>query len=134
MNPPPNPTQPSGLLNAGTILLLVGAILSCVGALALVVFGAFFTIMLGVLAESDEAIIVPIIMGIVYIGGGLLMGVGAIFGFRGYGRAKAGDAHAGWINGLVSALLPPLQVVNLIGAVLCMVSPEGEAAKRARAR
>ena len=48
------------------------------------------------------------------------------------GEGRAGDAHGAWVKGLVSSLLPPLHVVNLIGAILCLVIPEGEAAKRAR--
>ncbi|MEK6974785.1 MAG: hypothetical protein AABY18_00420 [Candidatus Thermoplasmatota archaeon] len=63
---------------------------------------------------------------------GVFLGVGALFAFLAYGKAKRGDAHGAWVQGLVTSLLPPPQVVSLLGAIFCKVSHEGEAAARAR--
>jgi hypothetical protein len=70
---------------------------------------------------------------LVYAGLGLLTAGSAVLGFMAYGRAKAGDARGAWVRGLVAALLPPLQVVPLVGALLCLLCPEGEAQGRPRA-
>lgn len=122
--------QQSGLAKAGRILLLVGAILAVVGGAALVVLGAVFLV-LGDL-EGDAGAFVPgRLIGAVYFVLGILQGVGAIFGFLAHGRARRGDWHGAWVFGLVAALVPPLQVVPLLGAIFCLVSPEGDATKSA---
>lgn len=122
--------EPSGLYKAGSILVLVGAILSAVGAFFLVI-AATFMLILGsnLLGGETESTFPALIVGIVYLVLGLMMVVGCIFGFQGYAAAKRGDVHAGWVKGLVCALLPPLQAVPLIGAILLLVSPEHEASK-----
>ena len=125
--------QRSGLFNAGSILLLIGAILQVVGAVFLVGFGIFFVVLSGIIEDSGDESPVPAVIAAVYIGLGFLSALGSVFGFLGYRDSQRGDAHGAWVKSLVSALVPPLQVVNLIGAILCLVSPEGEAAKRARA-
>ena len=118
----------SGLYKAGTILLLVGAILHAVGAVLLVGFSLFF-FALGSRFEEGQ----PLgFMGAFYLGFGLLMAVGTVFAFTAHARATRGEAHGAWIHGLVASLLPPLQVVTLLGAIFVLVSPEGEAGQRAR--
>lgn len=122
--------EPSGLLKAGTILVLVGAILSAVGAFFLVIAGAAMLVLgANLLGGETESTFPAILVGIVYLVMGLMMVVGCIFGFQGYGAAKRGDVHGGWVKGLVCALLPPLQAVPLIGAILLLVSPEHESSK-----
>lgn len=124
--------EPSGLFKAGSILVLVGAILSAVGAFFLVIAGSVMLVLgSNVLGDASGETFPALIVGIVYLVLGLVMVVGCIFGFQGYGAAKRGDVHAGWVKGLVCALLPPLQAVPLIGAILLLVSPEHEATKRA---
>lgn len=117
----------SGLYKAGTILLLVGAILNAAGAGLMLVFSLVFLV-LGTRFDEGEPLGV---MGAIYLGFGLLMAVGTVFGFTAHARATRGEAHGAWIHGLVASLLPPLQVVLLLGAIFVLVSPEGEAAQRA---
>lgn len=124
---PASPAGPSSLLKAGGILLLVGAILATVGAALLLVVSAFmFAIGENYLGEEDQATFPFAVVGGVYVVLGILLAVGAVLGYQAWGRAKAGDARAAWMRGLVASLLPPLQVVSLVGAILCLVSPEGE--------
>lgn len=118
----------SGLFKAGEVLLLVGAILSAVGA----VFLVLASIGLGALFASTDTGDAP--TGFITAVYGVLAAVlamGAVFGFLAYGKARRGDAHGGFVFGLVAALLPPVQVVPLLGAIFCKVSPEGEAARSA---
>jgi hypothetical protein len=70
---------------------------------------------------------IPLFLGILFAVLGLLVGAGSVLAFLAHGRAKAGDPQGAFVRGLVGALLPPVQAVTLIGAILCKVSPEGEA-------
>jgi hypothetical protein len=110
---------PSGLLKAGTILLLVGAIVGAVVGFLMLVSGLVLGFLLG------EAFIL-----VLYAGLGLLVGVGSAFTFLAWRRAQAGNLHGAFTFGLVGALLPPVQVLPLLGAVLVKASPEGEAAAK----
>jgi hypothetical protein len=134
--PAPSPwathAAPSGLFKAGRILLLIGAILHPIGSFFLVVVGALMLV-IGVNVFGDGKATFPFaVIGTVYLILGIVLAIGAVFGYLAHASAKAGQAHRAWVRGLVSSLLPPLQVVTLVGAILCMVSPEGEAQKRAQ--
>ncbi len=121
----------TGLLRAGEILLLVGSILHVISATILVLSGILLfgfgasnpsgeQPVLDVLAFLGPIRIAYTILGVLSLGG-------AIVGFMAYGRARSGDAAGAVVFGLTSALLPPLAIVQLIGAILCKVSPEGTA-------
>lgn len=115
----------SGLYQAGTILLLVGGIVQVFGALMMFGLGAFFLVVGTAAADAALGF-----MGPLYLGLGVLVAVGSVFAFIGWTKARNGDAHGAWIMGLVGSLVPPLQLVTLLGAIFCLVSPEGQAAKR----
>lgn len=123
-------TAPSGLLKAGTILVLVGGILSAIGAL-FITLAAIVLLAVGnnLLGGESDATFPATVVGSIYLGLGVLLAVGSVFGFLGYQAAKRGDVHAGWVKGLVCALLPPLQAIPLIGAILLLASPEHEATR-----
>jgi hypothetical protein len=125
------PPQPSGLLKAGTILLLVGAILAAVATFFLLVASIFMLAIGQSLLSDGESALGLRLAGGIYLGLSLLTAVGCALGFSAWTRAKAGDTRSAFVRGLVSSLLPPLQVVTLIGAILVKVSPEGEAAQAA---
>jgi hypothetical protein len=113
----------SGLLKAGTILLLVGGILQAVGSVILVLYGAFFAALVN---KSGAPTGIPAVFSWLFVALGVVGAVGCLMTFLSYGRAKAGDPQGAFVRGLVGSLLPPLHVVTLIGAILCKVSPEGE--------
>jgi len=120
-------TQPSGLLKAGRILLLVGFILHLVGTVAAILGGWLFLYLARRHQQDGSPSFDSALVGGIYLGVGILLAVGSIVGKTALKRAENGQAHAAWVRGLVSSLLPPLQVVTLVGAILCKVSPEGEA-------
>lgn len=123
-------TDSSSLFKAGRIFLLIGAIMSAFGALFLLAASIFLlTVGNNILGGESGSAFPATVVGWLYLGLGALLVVGCVFGFRAYGAAKAGDARRAWINGLVAALLPPLQIVPLVGAILCLVSPESQESK-----
>lgn len=115
----------SGQYKAGRILLLVGAILAVAGA-ALFVVGGILLIVIGetILGGEEQMTFAPTVVGIIYLGLGILTGIGAGFGFVAQARAQRGEAHGAWVAGLVAALVPPVQLLALVGAILILTSPE----------
>ena len=121
----------TGLLRAGEILLLVGSILHAISA-AILVLSGILLFGFGASSSSGEQPVIDVLaflgpIRIAYTVLGIVSLGGAIVGFMAYGRARSGDAGAAFAFGLTSALLPPLAIVQLIGAILCKVSPEGTA-------
>lgn len=125
MSAPPQswqPAGPSGMFQAGRILMLVAAILAAALAIFTVGFGLAFD---NIMATADEPFPLKW-FGTLYIVTGVVTAIGAVFGFIGYSKARQGDARGAFIFGLVSSLVPPVQVLMLVAAILCKVSPEGE--------
>jgi hypothetical protein len=119
----------SGLLKAGTILLLVGAILQAVGAVVLMLYAILWGAIVRAMARragGTGSTPLPGFLSILFVALGILLAVGSLMSFLAHGRARAGDANAAFVRGLVGSLLPPVQIVPLVGAILCKVSPEGE--------
>lgn len=123
----------SGLRKAGTILLLVGAILGAVGSVFMLGFAGLFQI----IGESEDAgelgDLGADMLSAIYAVLAVLLAIGCAFGFAAHGRARRGDLHGAWVFGLVAALLPPLQVVPFLGALFCLLCPEHDAQKAGRA-
>jgi hypothetical protein len=124
----PWPGRPSGLLKASGILMLVGAILSAAGAVLLLVVGLFFAaIFSGLEAEEGPFSFTSLIAGF-YVVYGLVSGAGAACSFVAWGRISRLDLHGGFVWGLVGSLLPPLNILTLLGAIFAKTCPEAEAA------
>lgn len=115
--------RPSGLFQAGTILLLVGAILAAIGALFMLALAIGMNVLFTALDEPDAP---GLFFAIFYGALAIVMAAGSVFGFIGYGKGREGDAQGAFVFGLVAALVPPVQVVPLVGAILCKVSPEAQ--------
>ena len=109
-----------GLEKASTILLLVGAILSGIGAVFLLLLtfgmGALFA---ALDAEADAAVVLA-----VYGGLSLILSVGAILTFVAWNKARQGDWDGAFVLGLIGSLLPPVQIVQLLGAIFAKVSQD----------
>ncbi|MHB8633684.1 MAG: hypothetical protein ACYDBQ_06945 [Thermoplasmatota archaeon] len=122
----------SGLAAASGILLLIGAILAAVGALFLLGFGILFAFVPSTVtmqAGSGPAPFPFWIFGILYPIMGVLDGVGAILGFIAYGKTRRGEYAAAFVPGLVGAVIMPLNVISLLGAIFARVCPEAQAPK-----
>jgi hypothetical protein len=131
--PPPwataGPPQQSGLLKACTILLLVGAILAVVGAFLMLVFTALFGFVLAAFQDEGRGDMgFPAVIGIFYGAFGLLLLASAVCGFIGWRKAGQGDLQGAFVWGLVASLLPPVNILLLLGAIFAKTCPEAEAA------
>lgn len=102
----------TSLAVAGTVLLLVGAIVSTAGTVLVFFFG--FT------AGQPFMMVVA-----------ALLAIGAVLGFVAWRKAAAGQLGPAFGLGLASALLPPIQVLQLVGAILVKVADANAAQARA---
>jgi hypothetical protein len=105
-------TELSNEANIGKILILVGIVLHTL-SLILILFMSFFGIFIQFLGWSLT------IYGLVGI-------VGLVYGIFAYTQCSKGNFHKAGIFGIISSVLPPLDVIMLIGAVLCLISKEGK--------
>lgn len=129
---------PSGLLKAARILLLVGAILAAVGAFLVLamslVLGAVFA---EVEDPAEEAgapagAIFGFLLGFYGLFGVLSL-AGSACGFVAWRKAERGDLSPAFVWGLVASLLPPVNIILLLGAIFCKTCPEADAQARAAA-
>ena len=119
---------------ASTILLLVGAILAAVGAFFMLFFTLFFSAIFSELSsESGAPEGIPSMIFGFYGLFGLLGAAGSVCGFVAWRKASNGDLASAFVWGLVASLLPPLNIVMLLGAIFAKVCPEAEAQARAPA-
>jgi hypothetical protein len=117
---------------AATILLLVGAILSAVGAFFFLLMVAFIGAIFSGLPTEGTGFPFGFIAGF-YGVIGILVAAGSVCAFVGWRKASQGDFQGGFVWGLIGALLPPVQIVTLVGAILAKVCPEAEAQARPQA-
>jgi hypothetical protein len=117
----------SSLFKAGRILILVGAILAAVTAVLAIGFAVGFALIFDEAAAEAAPFGVGGVFALIYGGIGIMSAIGAVFGFLSFRAANAGQVHAAWIRGLIASLVPPVQVVALVGAILMLMSPEHEA-------
>lgn len=120
----------SGLAQAGGILLLIGAILAALSVFLMLGMFAMMTWMGNTFADEPGMMGFPGFMAWMYLGFGVLSVGGAIVGFIAWSRQREGDLRGAGILGIVASLLPPVQTLILVGAILCMVSPEAQRAKQ----
>jgi hypothetical protein len=122
----------SGLLRAGEILLLVGAFLQLAYAVLMLGFG----VMVGWVRDAQAAgSVTPFPSWFVplYFVLGALGLAGCVLTFLAYRAVGRGEPRHAFMLGLAGSLLPPVQVVPLLGAILCKVSPEsGQAVRQGR--
>ena len=119
------PNQESGLLKASRVLLLVGSILSAVGAGLLLLMATFMGLVFGAIGGPGVGA-----FGIVFAFYGifaLFVGAGAICGFVAWKKVP-GDLDAAFVWGLIGAILQGVNVVTLLGAIFAKTCPEAEAA------
>lgn len=104
----------SGFQTVGTALLLAGAAVSTSSGL---LFG-----FLGFTTARPLILVLAV-----------LLAAGAVLTFMAWSKARAGQFHGAFVLGLVGALLPPVQLVTLAGAILVRLSPEAQSGNSATA-
>jgi hypothetical protein len=123
--------QQSGLRKASAILLLVGAILAAISSVLMLVFTLLFSVVFARLTEETGAEGFGVFLWFYGIFG-VLAAAGSVCGFVAWRKAARDDLHGAFVWGLVGSLLPPLNIVSLLGAIFAKVCPEGEAQAQAR--
>lgn len=121
----------SGMLKAGKVLLLIGAILQALGSAFFLLFGLVLFPLLVQVAEDYPSSNPPpteafALMQIIYTVVGVVAAGGAVVSFLAYGKANRGDLRMGFIMGLVGCLLPPVNIVGLLGAIFLKICPEAD--------
>jgi hypothetical protein len=95
---------------AGVALILVGSIVSFAAGILLVGFGLYFSGLVG--GPSFAFGWAAMVLGAVSVGGGEV-------GLSAYRLARGRRFRAAFIRALIASMLPPVQLVLLIGALLC---------------
>jgi hypothetical protein len=116
--------QESGELRAGRVLLWVNGGLSAAGGVVVIVVGLLVIPAINHSMRSTQEHI-PAWAGTLYVVLGFVSLVGSALSFIGASKSSRGEPGAAFGFGLAGALLPPVQVVGLVGAILIKVSPEG---------
>ncbi len=106
-----------GLGQAGNILLLVGAIFAAIGAVFFGLFAIGFSALFAALTNEPEAAAIGIIYGALAV----LYVASAVLNFMAYNRSRENDADGAFLFGLIAAMLPPVRVFTLLGAIFCKV-------------
>ncbi len=108
----------------GKILILIGIIIQVIS------IAAVFTIGSGMMGLGYGMMNWGGMMGS-YFGGmfyalGLVQIIGLIVGVYAYKAAEKGDFHNAGILAIVASVIPPLQLIMLVGGILCLVSREAK--------
>ncbi len=113
----------------GKILILIGIIIQIIGIAAVLSFGSGMLGWLGyMMSYSCEMMGWGVFGGV--LGGGLFLIlikiVGLIAGIYAYKSVDKGEFHNAGILAIVSSVIPPLQLIMLVGGILCFVSREAK--------
>ena len=100
----------------GKVLILIGIIFSIISTIVIFTIGLW-------------SLIFPI-FGILALIAGIIGIVGIFYGIVAYRICSKGNFNKAGIYGIISSLLPPLDLIMLLGAILCLISKEAKKAKR----
>lgn len=120
----PKTKQLSAEANIGKILILIGIIIQAIGVAAVLAIGSGMMGYWGMMSWAGG------MMGS-YFGGmfyalGLVQIIGLIVGVYAYKAAERNDFHNAGVLAIVSSVIPPLQLIMLVGGILCLASREGK--------
>jgi len=120
---------------AGKILIFIGVILNIISFPILFVLGtALVLVSFGALSGFQQFMIFGLdfyTMGLIYIILGIISVIGLILKIMAYRQASQKENfHNAGVYGIVASFIPPLDVVTLIGGILCWVSKEAGRRKR----
>lgn len=102
----------SGSAVAGRILILIGFIIGIFGLGMMIFYSSIFSS-------------VPV-MATIFIVLGIIQIVGAVFGILAFILTLKKEFKRAGIFGIIASFLPPLNIVMLIGGILCLTSREAK--------
>ncbi len=114
----------------GKILILIGIIIQVISITAVFTIGSGMMGYSGMMSYGYGMMNWGGMMGSAF-GGlffviGLIEIAGLIAGIYAYKAAEQGDFHNAGILAIVASVLPPLQLIMLVGGILCLVSREAK--------
>lgn len=112
----------------GKMLILVGIILEAVGIAAAFTIGLWAGGMMpwsGSMLGLNYGMMGGLFGGVMAVLG-LIQLIGLIAGIYAYKAAQENDFQRAGILGIVSSVLPPFQLITLIGSILCLASREAK--------
>ena len=114
----------------GKVLILIGIIFQIIGIAAVFTIGSGMMGYWGVPNYGYGMMNWGGMMGYGFGGFFYLIGlveiVGLIAGIYAYKAAERNDYHNAGILAIVSSVLPPLQLIMLVGGILCLISREAK--------
>ncbi|TRZ54676.1 hypothetical protein D4Q76_01905 [archaeon] len=107
----------------GKILILVGIITQAIGIAAVL---AISSGMMGYWGMMSWGGMMGSVFGGMFYALGLVQIIGLIVGIYAYKSAEKGDFHNAGILAVVASVIPPLQLISLVGGILCLASREAK--------
>ena len=102
----------------GKALIVIGVILSAIG-----------TIFLAVMGSATAMFMMPLFGGFMAVIAAIEV-IGIILGIIAIKKSFDDQYHDAGVFGIISSLLPPLNIFTLIGGILCLLSPEAKKSKK----
>jgi len=120
---------------AGKVLIFIGVILSVISFPILFFIGASLVLVsFGTLSGFQQFLIAGLdsyTMGLIFIMLGIISIIGLILKIMAYRQASQKENfHNAGVYGIVASFVPPLEIVTLIGGILCWVSKEAGRRKK----
>lgn len=110
----------------GKILILIGIIIQAIGIAAVFAIGSG---MMGLgynYGMMGWGGMMGYSFGGMFYALGLVQIIGLIVGIYAYNAAQENDFHRAGILAIVSSVIPPLQLIMLLGGIMCLLSREGK--------
>lgn len=105
----------------GKILILVSLILGIVGVLGLLTGFSF-----GILSPIRYMRGFPLFAGLFMVFVAIIKILGLIIGFMALSSTNLKKFNKAGMYAIISSLLPPLDIIMLIGGILCLISKEAK--------
>lgn len=102
----------------GQILILISVILKVLGLLGIIASATVLGSALPILS------VIPFGVGAMLAGIAIVILIGITLGFLSLKSASEGDFHKAGVIGIIASLLPPLDIIMILGGILCLVSEE----------
>ena len=103
--------------NVGRIFILIGFIVGFIGSIAMIIMGAAMKSLVPNLTSF---------FGVFYVILGVVMLVGSVIGVFAFRAASNHEFRNAAILGIVSSIIPPLNIFTLVGGILCLTSREAK--------
>lgn len=110
----------------GKILILVAIILGILIMLVLSAIGAAIYYSGGIISALNMVLAIPLLVIVPVL---LVKLAGLVLGFLALHSTERGDYNRAGILAIIASVLPPLDLVMLVGGIFCLISKEANGAE-----